>query len=68
MDYSALVQAISAVGFPIVMCILMAWYIKSNADSYRSDVKALQETIDKNTAAINMLADKLEDNKDATWN
>lgn len=68
MDYTAIVQAISAVGFPIVMCIMMAWYIKSNNESYRADVKALQETIDKNTAAINMLAEKLEDNKDATRN
>lgn len=60
MDYSALVQAISAVGFPIVMCILMACYIKSNSESYRADVRALQETIDKNTEAINILAEKLE--------
>lgn len=66
MDYTAIVQAISAVGFPIVMCIMMAWYIKGNNESYRADVKALQETIDKNTAAINMLAEKLEDHKDAT--
>ena len=66
MDYTAIVQAISAVGFPIVMCIMMAWYIKGNNESYRSDVKALQETIDKNTAAINMLADKLEVSSNVT--
>lgn len=39
----AWLQAITTVGFPIVMCGAMAWYVKYQTDKNREDVKTLNE-------------------------
>lgn len=39
----AWLQAITTVGFPIVMCGAMAWYVKYQTDKNRDDVKTLNE-------------------------
>lgn len=39
----AWLQAITTVGFPIVMCGVMGWYVKYQTDRNREDVKALNE-------------------------
>ena len=36
-------QAITTVGFPIVMCGVMGWYVKYQTDRNREDVKVLNE-------------------------
>ena len=35
MDVSAIIQAISTVGFPIVMCLLFMYYIKYINDQHK---------------------------------
>lgn len=47
-----LVQVISNLGFPIVCCIAMAWYVKYMTDKYQGEVDGLKETIDSNTQVI----------------
>lgn len=42
-DYSNIVQAISSVGFPIVCCVAMAWYVKYQTDKNRQDMLTLIE-------------------------
>lgn len=39
----AWLQAITTVGFPIVMCGVLGWYVKYQTDRNREDVKALNE-------------------------
>lgn len=39
----AWLQAITTVGFPIVMCGVMGWYVKYQTDRNREDVKILNE-------------------------
>lgn len=64
---------ITSVGFPIVACIFMAWYVNSQTKAYRDDVKDLQrkyeediksvtEALNNNTLAIQRLVDKLDIN------
>lgn len=59
----AWLQAITTVGFPIVMCGAMAWYVKYQTDKNREDVKTLNdqhmkemlevtEAINNNTQAL----------------
>ena len=70
MDAASITQLITAVGFPIVACILMGWYIKTMTENYRNDVSALQtqhreeiskvtEAVNNNTVALTKLADAL---------
>lgn len=43
MDFNNALQAISTIGFPIVCCIVMAWYVKYQTDKNREDMLALIE-------------------------
>lgn len=60
MDLGEILNAITTVGFPIVMCLAMACYVKSSQQAYREDVKNMVQSIDNNTAVINRLLDKLD--------
>ena len=65
------IQLISSVGFPIVACLGMGWYVKYQTDSYREEVKDIQkehkeeiqkmsDALNNNTAALQRLCDKLD--------
>lgn len=70
-------QIITLIGqyaFPIVMCLIMAWYVKDQSDEHRKEVKELNEqhnketdklseTITNNTLALQKLVDIMEDFK-----
>lgn len=71
MEFADILQAISTVGFPIVMCVVMMWYIKYNGDKQSADIKELREdynsqiakiseAVNNNTIAINKLCDRME--------
>lgn len=57
MDVSTIVSLISSLGFPIIACIYMARWVSKQMDSYRADIKELQEDhkseISKVTEALN---------------
>ena len=60
MEITEIINMISTVGFPIAMCLMLSWYVKTTNDSYRNDIKSLQQSIDNNTAVMNKIIDKLE--------
>ena len=70
MDITQVTQMIMNVGFPIVMCGAMAWYVKDTSDKYREEVRQLNEqhnnemqqittALNNNTLALQRLCDKL---------
>ena len=71
MDANLIIQLISTFGFPIVMCGVMAWYVKYITDKHRDEVSTLnanhkaemdgvKDAIANNTLAIQKLCDILE--------
>ena len=67
-------QIIGSLGFPIVACLGMGWYVKYQTDTYREEVKDMQkehkeeihrmsEALDKNTEDITKLCEKLDKEK-----
>lgn len=75
MDWDSIVTLISTVGFPILACIVMAWYVKDNTDKQRQETKELnaqhtsemlafkdemKEALNNNTLALQKLCDKLD--------
>ena len=71
MDANGIVTLITTVGFPIVMCGAMGYYVKYVTDQNRLDmiserkdhqeeVKAMTEAINNNTLAIQKLTDYME--------
>lgn len=52
-----IVTIISTVGFPIAMCLGMAWFIVKQ-------LQQLKDVVNNNTNVINMLISKMENKKD----
>lgn len=68
MDANAIIQMITTVGFPIVACGGMAWYVKYITDRNRDDLKEernqhdqemqkVTDALNNNTLAIQKLTD-----------
>lgn len=75
MDFPTILQGISTVGFPIVCCLAMGWYVKYNTDRQREDTKELnaqhsaemlafkdeiKDALNNNTIALTKLCEKLD--------
>lgn len=70
LNYAEITQMITTVGFPIVMCIAMAWFIKDTTKRHREQIheintlhkeemKQVSEAINNNTLALQHLSDTL---------
>ncbi len=70
MDITQILQAITTVGFPIVCCGAMMWYVKYITDQSHKEVTELNnqhkeemakitEAVNNNTLALTRLCDKL---------
>ena len=74
MDFQTIISAISAVGFPIVFCIIV---YKTMVDSIKlfndkltdmlkqhsEEAQSMQKSLDDNTAVIQRLIDKIGDDE-----
>lgn len=70
MDIKVLLDAVSLVGFPIVMCLIFIYYVKYLNDTNRDQINQIQlqhrqetsemtKAIENNTLALTKLIDKL---------
>lgn len=54
-----IVNAVSVLGFPIVMCGAMAYFVKYQCDNYRDDINKLGKIVENNTNVITKLFEKM---------
>ena len=64
MEYAEIiVQAISTVGFPIAMCIIMFWFLNKEQETHKSEMLDLKEVIARNNEILaelkQIISDKL---------
>lgn len=75
MDIQAMLSAITTVGFPIVCCGAMMWYVKYTTDKNRDEVARLNDqhakemsevilAINNNALALQKLCDRLDESDD----
>jgi hypothetical protein len=55
MDFNSIMQSISNMGFPAIVCIIMIWINREQTKSYKEDLKSLKEALDQNTKAVTEL-------------
>lgn len=55
------VQYIGSLGFPIVACIGLFWYMTKESENHKSEANALKEAIQKLEIAITTLVQKIGD-------
>lgn len=60
MDAGALISAVSTLGFPIVCCGVLLWYIKYLTDKHDNEMTTLTTAIANNTKVIARLCEKLD--------
>ena len=72
MDFESIVSLISTIGFPIVCCLMMGWYVKYISDANRAEIDKINErhraemaevttAINNNTVALTKLCERLGD-------
>ena len=55
-----IVTAVSTVGFPIVMCIIIVYLMREIALEHQEEVTKLTETLNNNTVVLGQLKELLE--------
>lgn len=60
-DVNVLIQAISTVGFPIVMCAIMLWFLNKEQENHKAEMLSLKEVISENNAVLVGLKQLIED-------
>ena len=59
MDFNTLLQAITTVGFPIVMCVALLYEIKDMTTKHQEESKIFSDSMNKNTLVLQKLCDVL---------
>lgn len=60
-DVNVLIQAISTVGFPIVMCGIMFWFLWKEQENHKGEMLSLKEVISENNKVLEGLKQLIED-------
>ena len=60
-DINVIIQAISTVGFPIVMCGIMFWFLWKEQESHKGEMLSLKEVINENNKVLEGLKQLIED-------
>lgn len=55
----AILQAITTVGFPIVMCLCLAWYCMKLDESHKTETDKFTTALNENTLILQKLCDIL---------
>lgn len=59
-----IVTAISTVGFPIVMCVIIFYYMEKESESHKEEVNGLKEVLNDLKISIVQLTDKIVGGKE----
>ena len=52
MDANTIIQIISSLGFPIVMCGALFWYMVKQCEANKEETEHLKDTINENTKVL----------------
>ncbi len=63
MNINDITNIISSTGFPILMCILMFYYIREINKDHRDECDKITEAVNSNTIVITKLFEALESNE-----
>ena len=64
MDITAITTLITTVGFPVVVCLAMMYYVKYLNDQHKQEIDKLSEALHNNTLVMQRLLDKLGGDED----
>ena len=59
-----ILQAISTVGFPIALTLILLWYIYDSSNKHKEEIDKMSEALNNNTLALTKLLDRIKRDKD----
>ena len=59
MDGQVILNAISTVGFPIVMCLILLYVVNKQNEEHKEEMAKITESLNNNTLVIQHLTDTL---------
>lgn len=59
MDVTMVMQLVGSLGFPIVCCGALFWYMVKEKDAHKDEMEELRKSVEANTTAINSLCQHL---------
>ena len=59
MDGQVIINAISTVGFPIVMCLILLYVVNKQNEEHKEEMAKITESLNNNTLVIQHLTDTL---------
>lgn len=59
MDVGTVMQLVGSLGFPIVCCGALFWYLVKEKDAHKEEIEELRKSVEANTTAINSLCQHL---------
>lgn len=68
MDVKTVIDMISSVGFPIVMCGMMGWFIKyqmdQNSKAMNNIIEKIEDILEENKQAISEILQEVKSERD----
>ena len=52
MDTNTIIQIVSSLGFPIVMCGALFWYMVKQCEAHKGETEHLKDTVNENTKVL----------------
>ena len=62
-NLDAILQRISTTGFPIMVSLILMWYVNKQLDTHKEETNALKEVIQENTLALVSLKEMIQGSK-----
>lgn len=59
-NLDAIIQRISTTGFPIMVSLILMWYVNKQLDTHKEETNALKEVIAENTLALVSLKEMIQ--------
>ena len=50
-----ILEAVNKVGFPIVISLVLFWYINKKDEQHKEEVKSLKDSLDRNSSILDEL-------------
>lgn len=60
MDFNIIAQMIGNVGFPIVCCICLFYYMGKSTQQHAEEIDKIRESLNNNTIALTKLCERIE--------
>ena len=60
MDVTQIMQAIGSLGFPIVACCALFYYLSKEQDAHKEEMNSMRDALDRNTTIMTELKEMLK--------